>query len=325
MATARKVAAVIVNYNGGLLLGQCLQALEAQTLPPHRIIVVDNASSDGSVESIIAKHSTVQVLRCTENLGFAKANNLGISAAEDCEWVACLNPDAFPEPDWLERLMRGATLHEEFHFFGCTLVQTEHPDILDGTGDVYHVSGLGWRRDHGKKESQAIRQNGEIFAPCAAAALYRRDMLLEVGGFDESFFCYFEDVDLAFRLRLKGYRCYYVSSARVHHVGSAITGRRSDFSIYHGHRNLVWAYFKNMPSPLFWLYLPLHIALNVCTIIAYSVCGRAGVILRAKRDALAGLQRILVERKTVQGGRRIPVASLNRVMSKSIGALLTRK
>ena len=135
----------------------------------------------------------------------------------------------------------------------------------------------------------------------------------------------FEDVDLAFRLRLKGYRCYYVSSARVHHVGSAITGRRSDFSIYHGHRNLVWAYFKNMPSPLFWLYLPLHIALNVCTIIAYSVCGRAGVILRAKRDALAGLQRILVERKTVQGGRRIPVASLNRVMSKSIGALLTRK
>lgn len=325
MAKASNVAAVIVNYNGGKLLGRCLDALHAQTLPLYRIIVVDNASSDGSVESIVGKHSTVQVLRCAENFGFAKGNNLGIAAAEDCEWVACLNPDAFPEPDWLERLVKGACLHREFDFFGCKLVQAEHPDRLDGTGDVYHVSGLGWRRDHGKKESQAVRENGEIFAPCAAAALYRRDILLEVGGFDETFFCYFEDVDLAFRLRLKGYRCYYVSSARVRHVGSAITGRRSDFSLYHGHRNLVWAYFKNMPSALFWFYLPLHVALNVWTVIAYSVSGRAGVILRAKRDALAGLRRILAARKIVQRSRRISVVQLNRVMSKSISALFTRK
>ena len=204
-------------------------------------------------------------------------------------------------------------------------MQAGHPDTLDGTGDVYHVSGLGWRRDHGKKESQAIGQDGEIFAPCAAAALYRRDILLEVGGFDETFFCYFEDVDLAFRLRLKGYRCYYISSARVRHVGSAITGRRSDFSIYHGHRNLVWAYFKNMPSPLVWFYLPLHVVLNIWTVIAYCIYGRAGAILRAKRDAIAGLRRILSVRKRVQESRRISVAELNRVMSKSIGAPFTRE
>lgn len=318
------VAVVIVNYNGGALLRQCLQALERQTLRPRQVIVVDNASSDGSVDGIGTEHPGVTVIRCPENFGFAKGNNLGIAATVECDWIACLNPDAFPEPEWLEQFLKGASGHPECHFFGCKLLQANTAGTLDGTGDVYHVSGLAWRRDHGKPEVDGASQDGEIFAPCAAAALYRRSVLIEAGGFDESFFCYFEDIDLAFRLRLKGYRCYYVSGARVQHVGSAITGRRSDFSVYHGHRNLVWTYFKNMPASLLWAYLPLHLALNLSTLLGYSLAGRAGVIFRAKLDALKGLRRAWAARKTIQSQRRASASDVNCVMAKSLSALFKR-
>jgi GT2 family glycosyltransferase len=318
------VAVVIVNYNGGPLLERCVLSLEAQTLRPRRVIVVDNASADGSADSVESKHPLIQVIRCERNHGFAKANNIGIEAASDCTWIACLNPDAFAEPDWLEHLLEGARAAPQFAFFGCKLVQAEDPATLDGTGDVYHVSGLAWRRDHGRPEAEAVDEDDEIFAPCAAAALYRRDALTDVGGFDESFFCYFEDVDLAFRLRLSGHRCRYIASARVHHVGSAITGRRSDFSVYHGHRNLVWTYVKNMPSPLFWWYLPLHVALNLGSLLYFVVKGQAGPITRAKHDAVRGLRRVWNERRRVQAQKRASTAEVNRVMSKRLAAVFSR-
>jgi GT2 family glycosyltransferase len=158
-----------------------------------------------------------------------------------------------------------------------------------------------------------------VFAPCAAAALYRRDALVKVGGFDESYFAYLEDVDLGFRLRLAGYRCLYVPDAVVRHVGSATTGgQRSDFSVYHGHRNLVWTYFKNMPWPLFWLYLPQHILLNFVSIVYFALRGQGRVILRAKWDALKGLPRILKERRRIQKSRRVSSSELRRVMTKGL-------
>ncbi len=166
--------------------------------------------------------------------------------------------------------------------------------------------------------------DGEIFAPCAAAALYRRDALIEAGGFDRSFFCYFEDVDLAFRLRARGHRCYYVSAARVHHIGSAITGNRSDFAVYHGHRNLVWAFFKNMPGILFWLYLPLHILVNVAAVAYYALHRRPGVILRAKRDAISGLARVLERRRGEQAARKVEARELRCAMTTGLRSLFLR-
>ena len=133
----------------------------------------------------------------------------------------------------------------------------------------------------------------EVFSPCAAAALYRRDALDDVGGFDERYFCYVEDVDLGFRLRLRGHGCLYVPDAVVHHVGSGTTGRGSDFTTYHGHRNLVWTFFKDMPGPLLALYLLPHLVLNLATIAWFATHGRARLILRTKWDALRGLPAVL--------------------------------
>jgi GT2 family glycosyltransferase len=323
MAPAPRVAVVIVNLNGGKLIRRTLDALALQSLAPARVIVVDNASTDGSTESLDRSYESVELIRLEQNAGFAGGNNVGIRAADDCDWIVLLNPDAFPEPPWLETMLRTAERHPEYSFFGSSLVLADDPTRLDGTGDVYHVGGLAFRRDHGRPVAKVKRESGEIFSPCAAAALYRRDALLEVGGFDESYFCYLEDLDLAFRLRFRGHRCLYVPEAVCLHMGSALTGRTSDFTIYHSHRNLVWTFVKNMPRPLLWLYLPQHLLVNVVAVLAYSVLGQGRAILSSKRDALRGLPRVLAERHALQRERKVGARDLRRLMGKGLEAYTT--
>ena len=319
------VAVIIVNYNAGPMLTRCLNALERQTFRDFRTILVDNASSDGSANGIETQFSNVTVLRSDRNLGFAAGNNLGLVHAQNCPWVALLNPDAFAEPKWLENFMRASEGQPEYGFFGCLMRDANSSENLDGTGDVYHVSGLCWRRDRGVTESKATMEAGEIFGPCAAAALYRRDILEEVGGFDERFFCYLEDIDLAFRLRLRGYRCWYVPEAVVHHVGSGITGKQSDFSVYHGHRNMVWTFFKSMPAVLLWLYLPLHLIANLAGVAKHATQGRFRVVLRAKLDALKGLPAMFDARGANQRARRVDAWSLRKSMARGLGLLIHRR
>jgi GT2 family glycosyltransferase len=313
-AGAPKIAVIIVNANTGEHIERALESLTAQTLAPARVIVVDNASTDGSPDTIARRFPSVHVVRLDRNVGFAAANNVGVGAADDCDWVALLNPDAFPLRDWLEALARALGAHPEYAFFGSRLVSAEAPGFLDGTGDVYHVSGLAWRRDHGRPATVAP-QAGEIFSPCAAAALYRRDAFLEVGGFDESYFCYFEDSDLAFRLRLAGHHCLYVPDAVVHHVGSVAAGRFSDFTVYHSFRNLVWTYAKNMPSPLVWLYLPQHLLVTGLTLAWFGLRGQGRVLLTSKRDALRELPRVLEQRRAIQRRRKASARELRQAMA----------
>jgi len=312
------VAVLIVNYNSGKYLRRALEALSHQTLRDFRVIVVDNASSDGSEEGLEGRYSNVKLVRAGRNLGFAAGNNLGLEHAGAADWIALLNPDAFAEPDWLENLLLAAYANPQFSFFGCRMLLADMPDVLDGTGDVYHVSGMAWRRDHGRRAERGVSKPGEIFSPCAAAALYSRAALEEVRGFDEGYFCYFEDVDLAFRLRLRGRRCRYVPDAVVHHVSSGIVGRRSDFATYHGHRNMVWTYVKNMPLGLFWLFLPLHLLANLASIAVCAARGQLGVVLRAKRDALCGLRDVMRRRREVQAARKIGMSDLLAVMNAGL-------
>ena len=267
---AADVAVVIVNYNAGPFLSRCLDSLERQTVHGFRTIVVDNASTDGSADGIEHRSNGIELIRAGRNLGFAAGNNLGVTRAGNAKWIALLNPDAFAAPNWLERLLAAATANPGFDFFGCCMRLADTPNLLDGTADVYHVSGASWRRDHCVPLARGADTAEEIFGPCAAAAMYARSALEEVGGFDERYFCYHEDVDLAFRLRLRGHRCLYVPEAVVDHVSSGITGRRSDFATYYGHRNLVWTYVKDMPGRLFWLYLPLHLLMNLVAILYRS-------------------------------------------------------
>ena len=167
---------------------------------------------------------------------------------------------------------------------------------------------------------ETARVAGEIFGPCAAAGLYRRAAFLEVGGFDASYFCYFEDVDLAFRLRLRGYRSRYVPEAVVHHVGSALSGYRSDFAVFHGHRNLVWTFFKDMPTPLLALYLPHHLAMNLAAVLVAARRGQGPVALKAKAAAIRGLPRVLRARRSAQRSRIAGALEVRAAMVRGLRA-----
>lgn len=309
------VTVIIVNWNSGDLLRRCVTDLLRQTVPPTRILVMENGSVDGSVETILSLPGvTPRILG--ENLGFAAGNNRAIAEC-DTEFVALLNPDAFPEPGWLEALLAAARAQPSVAAFGCRQMRAECDGLLDGLGDIYHFSGLVWRRGHGRAQRDEDLLPCEIFSPCAAAALYRRQALIAVGGFDEDFFCYVEDVDLGFRLRLAGYGAVYVPEAVVHHVGSATTGgQQSDFAVYHGHRNLVWAYVKNMPGVLFWIFLPFHLGLNLVSILALAWRGQGAVILRAKRDAILALPRVWRQRRRIEQARAASTLDILRILDK---------
>ena len=309
-----RVTVIVVNWNGERFLERCLSALAAQTVAPYEIILVDNASSDASLD-IVRKFPAVRLLAQKDNLGFARGNNLAIEAASPgSEWIALLNPDAFPQTDWLETLLSAARDHPTFEVLGSKLVDAADTTRMDGAGDAYHISGLVWRMGHGSRVSPLPEQVREVFSPCAASALYRRSALQDVGAFDEDYFCYVEDVDLGFRLRLLGYRCLYVPQSVAHHVGSGTTGQHSDFSVYHGHRNLVWTYVKDMPGVLFWAFLPLHIAMNLLVMFVFVLRGQGRVIYRAKLDALRGLPGMWRKRRVIQQSRKASMGKLLRVM-----------
>lgn len=312
------VDVVVVNYNAGAYLARAVTALQKQTLRDFRIVIVDNGSTDGSLERLPAGAIPVEVVRAGRNLGFAAGNNLALRRHCTAEWLALLNPDAFPHDNWLERLLAAAERNPEYSLFGSKMLSASDNDLLDGAGDNYHVSGLHWREGHGCPAAGAYRRPREIFAPCAAAALYRLRDVRDAGGFDEDFFCYAEDVDLGFRLRLYGHRCLYVPEAVVEHVGSGLTGTHSDFTLYHAHRNLVWAYAKNMPGWLFWVYLPYHALLNLFSLALFTVRGHGIALWRAKRDALRALPREWAKRKTIQEKRKVRPAELLRQMARGL-------
>jgi GT2 family glycosyltransferase len=298
------ITIIIINWNSWNVLEICLEKLQQQTYRNFNVLVLDNASTQTMPEGMSARHANVQFVQNINNIGFAAANNQAIKMLVGVEWCVLLNPDAYPEPDWLAILVDAACKNKEYASFASRQLMYHNSNLLDGDGDVYHISGLVWRNDYGKPKQQATSEPREVFSACAAAALYRIDALKAVGGFDEDYFCYVEDVDLGFRLRLAGYRCLLVPDALVHHVGSASTGgQRSDISLYYGHRNLVWTFVKDMPSLLFWSLLPPHLLLNVVSIIWFALHGRGSVILRAKRDAVLGLPKIWKKRQQIQNSR----------------------
>ena len=313
------VSVIIVNYNGGEHLRRCMRHLCTQTVSDFEAIVVDNGSHDGSLAHV-PDDPRFRILELGSNTGFAYANNRAVELARS-PWIALLNSDAFPAPDWLERLLYSAETCPEFSFFGSHQYLFEPPkhlkgqgEVLDGTGDMLARNGLAWRRDHMVPADLAVSTSDEVFGACAAAALYNKAAFNEVGGFEESYFCYFEDVDLSFRLRLAGYRCMHVADAVVHHVGSASTGpQKSEFQVYHGHRNLVWSFCKNMPPDLLLKNLPGFVLLIVGGLVFGTVEGHGGAVIKAYRDAICGLPTVLFKRRpAVQRLRRVPSAEIAR-------------
>ena len=290
-----RISVMVVAYQSGAFLPACLDALARQTFSDFECLVLDNASTDGSIELLTLPDARFRILSMGANLGFATANNRGADAARG-EYLVLVNPDASAEPDFLAEMAAMADAHPEAGAVGAVQIRLDDEDVLDGVGDCWHVCGIGWRALEGFPTKDAPG-NGPIFAPCGAAALYRRAQFLELGGMDERFFCYAEDVDFGFRLRLAGWTCLRASHARIWHAGSGITGRVSDFTLYHGHRNRIWTFLKNTPREIFWIALPYHLAVNAYLLARARFAGFAAPLARAYRDAWRGRGPFLAERK----------------------------
>lgn len=296
---------LILFWQSEQFLQRCLQSLQAQTFQDFEVILLNNGASQPPDPEILATFQdfTLKQIHSETNLGFAGGNNLAAQSASG-EYLVLLNSDAFPEPDWLEILHQAALTHPG-HCFASRLLQADNLALLDGEWNVYHASGLAWRKNHNQPAAKSAIEPYFVMSACAAASAYPRISFEQVGGFDEDFFAYMEDLDLDMRLQLAGYPFLYLPKATVRHVGSGSTGYRSDFATYYGHRNLIWAFVKNMPGFLFYLLLPAHIFFNLLYVLASFFLPSGKALLRGKREALKGLKTICKKRHAIQSQRKI--------------------
>jgi GT2 family glycosyltransferase len=209
------VSVVIPNWNGRAWLESCLGALASGALAPAEVIVVDNGSQDGSLEYLGSEHPGVRVLALGLNTGFAHAANRGLAAASH-ELVALINTDVIVASDWLARMASALSGDSCAASVACKMLGLEHPNVVYDAGDVLRRDGVCEQRGRFGPDDGRWDFAGEVFGACAGAALYRRDVVLSLGGFDERYFAYLEDVDLALRLALAGWRCRYEPAVARH-------------------------------------------------------------------------------------------------------------
>ena len=317
------VSIIILNYNGLAWLEQCLPAAVAETAADCELIVVDNGSSDGSLEFLSTFGSAIRVVRLESNVGFAAGNNAGARLARG-RYLAFLNNDAAPQPGWLATIRAALDADPSAGLAASCIVYLNDPAIVDSAGDGMTRFGGAFKHAHGRSVAEA-REAREVFGACGAACLIRRALFDDIGGFDEAYFAVHEDVDLSYRCQLLGYHCLYCPTAVVHHAGSGTMGRISAPSVFWGQRNLEWTYVKNTPWPLLLLTLPGHVLYNLAATVYFARAGHLRTFLSAKWHAVRELPRVWRQRRDVQRRRRISLRRLWRLQDGGWIALKIRE
>jgi GT2 family glycosyltransferase len=321
---AADLSVVIVTFQSGGTLERCLRALRAQTVQGFETILADNASSDGAPQNALAADPSLILVDNGGNVGFAAGNNRAAEQARG-RWLVLLNPDAYAEPDFLEQFLAAARAQPDARCFTARQRMAQDPLRLDGLGDAMAGIGFPFRGGYGQPDPGPIPA-AEVFSPCGAAMMIDRALFLDMGGFDERFFCYCEDVDLGYRLRLMGEPVVLAGDAMVRHEGSVSTGgRRSDFSLYHGARNRLWLFVKNTPPLLFWLTLPFHLAGTAMMWARATLREESGSVERGIEDAFKGLKDMWRSRREVQARRRVSSLAIAAMMVWNPFDVLKRK
>lgn len=311
------VSIIIANWNGLKFLEKCLASLASQTYRNFEIIIIDNGSNDGSVQFIRDKHPQVNILENKTNIGFASANNQGIKAARG-KYIFLLNNDTIIDRDGLYNLVKKADASPlDVGMWACKILSLQYPPIIDSVGGLL-ISNSGIAKGRGRNEKD-IKQydKDEVFIPSACAGMYRKEMLEQIGLFDEDFFAYCEDTDLGFRARLAGWKADSVPDAVVYHYYSGTAGRYSPIKAYLVERNHIWVALKNFPFSML-VTLPLN-TLWRYLLQAYAVTSKKGagaryaeefskasllpILLKANWDAIKGLSGIIRKRRHIQAKR----------------------
>jgi N-acetylglucosaminyl-diphospho-decaprenol L-rhamnosyltransferase len=313
---------IIVAHNSGEYLGECIESLSKQNFTDFEVLVVDNGSSDGAIEVLNSYNLKLKIIKLLENTGFAAGNNLAAREANG-DWLILLNADAIPQLDWMFQIKVAINRYTEIVIFGSTQLRYNDTKTLDGAGDHYHPSGLAWRGGEGHSVD-TVSGDMAVLGPCAAAAVYRRDIYDKLGGMEESFFCYYEDVDLALRYRLSGHLCIQLALAKVKHVGSATFGAQSDFIRYHVSRNRIWTFIRCVPGPLLIPLFPGFLMTIALRLLISLFTRDFGVRFKALCDAVTKLPEIWCQRRLIQKSRKISFIQFSSAMTWSIGKLLMR-
>lgn len=247
-----KVSVVTPNYNGKDFLYAYFESLIKNSNEIGEVIIVDNGSNDGSQEFIRNYREKVDfpivLIENSQNLGFAEAVNQGISKAR-YDYIFSLNNDTVVEKSAILELLNLLNTDGRIFSVSSKMVQFNNPELIDDAGDDYTLLAYTKKKGNNQNLNNFIEVS-EIFSSCAGAALYRKDLLEELGGFDSEFFAYMEDVDLGYRARINGYKNLFCPNAIVYHIGSATTGSQyNEFKVRLAARNNVWVVYKNLPIP----------------------------------------------------------------------------
>ena len=318
-----RVSLIVVNWNGERFLKHCLSALSSQTYADCEIILVDNGSSDDSVSLVKANFSEVKIVELAENRGFTGGNAAGLNVASG-KFIALVNNDAWAERDWLERLLQPMLGDPTVGICASKLI-IEGTDRIDSAGDGATTAGVGFNRGHWV-DHRKYGTLEPVLGACAAASLYRRKMIDEIGFLDDDFFLYDEDVDLSFRAQLAGWKCVYVPDAILQHKGNATSVRLSDTHVYYHTRNLEFVWIKNMPTGLILRFAHHKILQELgsfCYLCLRHMKWRA--FFRAKRDALKMLPVMLKKRKQIQERRRVSNDYIRRLLTSVFSWAMVRQ
>ena len=292
---------VVTTWNGRSLLERSLPALVEQEGVRHEIIVVDNGSSDGTAEWVTAAFPQARLTRLARNQGFAAGNNAGFRFAR-APLVATINNDAVPSPDWLAQLVEAAQSKPRFGMFASRMVFAHDPNVTNSAGICTDALGIAWDRLVGADAADHV--SAEVFGASGGAALYRRELLDELGGFDPLFFAYLEDVDLAWRAQWRGWRAWYVAQATVRHEHSRTGREDSPFKSYLLGRNKIWTVMKSYPAGPLLRYLPAMLVYDAGSLPVTVARQRSPAALRGRLAALAGLSAMIQARKQIMSSRK---------------------
>jgi GT2 family glycosyltransferase len=282
-----RVAVIILNWNGIKDTLSCLDSMNKQTYNDFKIIVVDNGSTDNSIDTLgsLPKQDNLTILYNEKNLGFAGGVNTGITWAieNNISHVALLNNDAVVEKDWLKSITQRVDDEE----IGITTSLILHDDgkTIDSTGDFYSVWGIPSPRLR-DEESTLAPDSGYVFGASGGASLYSVAMLKKIGVFDEDFFAYYEDVDISFRAQLAGYRVYYNKDAVVYHQQGASSSKVSGFTTVQAFKNLPLLFWKNVPLGLL---VPIGARFGLIYTLMYFNAIRRGDGLYASRGLIKSI------------------------------------
>ena len=322
-AIDNKVSVIIVNWNGEKFLRSCLQSLSQQTYSSVERIFVDNGSLDESLALVRQEFPEFKVVAQSRNEGFSRGNAAGFRLASG-DYIALVNNDACVDREWLARIL--APMQENASIGICaSKILFADSGRINSAGDGVTVAGVGFNCGLGV-EAGAFGVPRNVFGACGAAVLYRRKMLDEIGFLDEDFFLYDEDTDLNFRAQLAGWKCAYVPTAVVQHIGNATAGRLSDIHVYYHSRNLEFVWIKNMPMALMIRYAHQKLIQEIGS-FAY-LCLRHGKwrpFFRAKRDALRMLPVMWKKRREIQKRRRVTTQYIRDQLTSMFNVAMLRQ